>query len=54
MTSKRIQHLKEKIADLKNRWPAHSPSPALLQELDELEEEMAREVEKRAQEREDA
>lgn len=42
----RIQVLEEKIADLKKRWPAHSVPPALLQELDDLEEELAEELKK--------
>jgi len=44
-----IQELKEKIADLKNRWPAHSVPAALLQELDDLEEELAKEIAKAQQ-----
>ena len=36
-----IDELKEKIADLKKRWPAHSVSAALLQELDDLEDALA-------------
>jgi len=46
MTNKRIQELEEKIEDLKKRWPAHSVPAALLQELDDLEEELANELEK--------
>jgi hypothetical protein len=42
----RIAALKEKIADLKKRWPAHTPPPALMQQLDDLEEELAAEVAK--------
>ena len=41
MNDQRIQELKEKIADLKKRWPAHSVPPALMRELDDLEEELA-------------
>jgi hypothetical protein len=41
MNDKRIQELQEKIADLKKRWPAHSVPPIMMQELDELEEELA-------------
>lgn len=36
-----LQELKAKIADLKKRWPAHSVPAALMQELDDLEEELA-------------
>jgi hypothetical protein len=37
---KRIQELKEKIADLKAQWPAHSLQPWMLQQLEDLEEEL--------------
>ena len=37
----RIQELEEKIADLKKRWPAHSVPPMMMQELDDLEDELA-------------
>lgn len=33
-----IIQINDKIDELKKRWPAHSVPPALLQELDELEE----------------
>lgn len=46
MDNARLQELKEKIADLKLRWPAHSVSPAMFQELENLEEELAEELEK--------
>lgn len=36
-----IQKLEKQLADLKRRWPAHSVPPAMLQELDELEEALA-------------
>ena len=39
----RINALEEQIADLKARWPAHSVSGALMEELDELEEALAAE-----------
>ncbi len=38
----RVQELEKRIADLKSRWPAHSVPPAMLEELDELEEELER------------
>jgi cell division protein ZapA (FtsZ GTPase activity inhibitor) len=38
MENDEIQSLKEQIADLKRRWPAHSVSPAMFQELEDLEE----------------
>ncbi len=37
-----IQQLEKQIADLKRRWPAHSVPPAMLEQLDELEEELQR------------
>jgi len=40
MNSKRIKELEKQIADLKRQWPAHSVPPAMLQRLDELEEEL--------------
>jgi uncharacterized protein (DUF302 family) len=36
----RIKQLEEKIADLKGRLPKHSVRPAMLQELERLEEEL--------------
>ena len=46
MDEKRIKALEAQIADLKKRWPAHSVSPAMLMQLDELEEalELARQA----------
>lgn len=40
--SERIEELERQIADLKRRWPAHSVPPAMLQQLDDLEEELER------------
>jgi molybdopterin converting factor small subunit len=40
MNKARVEELRQKIADLKDRWPAHSTSPALMQQLDELEAEL--------------
>lgn len=40
MTSPTVQELEKQIAELKKRWPAHSVPPALMQELDELEEQL--------------
>lgn len=37
----RIKELEEQIAELKNRFPAHSLKPALFAKLEELEEELA-------------
>ncbi len=49
MANNRIQELKEQITDLLKHWPAHTPSPALVQQLDDLEEELANEKEKARQ-----
>lgn len=38
LTEKRIEMLRQQLADLKKRLPAHSISPALMQQMDELEE----------------
>jgi hypothetical protein len=49
MSLARISELEERIAELKRRIPPHSIPPAMLQELEELEEELekAREAEKK-------
>jgi hypothetical protein len=44
MSKSKVERLKEQIADLKKRWPAHSVPPALMEQLDELEEELRREL----------
>jgi hypothetical protein len=54
MSSERIEDLKRQIAELKRRWPAHSVPPTMLQQLDELEEELEREVNKAADEKRSA
>ena len=36
----KIEELTKKIAELKSRIPAHSIKPAMLQELESLEEEL--------------
>ncbi len=38
MSQSRIEQLEREIADLKARWPAHSVKPAMLQQLEELED----------------
>ena len=38
MGQEQIEKLEREIADLKARWPAHSVKPAMLQQLEELEE----------------
>ena len=40
----RIEKLKERILALKSQWPAHSVPPGLLLELEDLEEELEREL----------
>ena len=46
MSSARIKELEKQIAELKRQWPAHSVLPAMLQRLDELEEELKMELKK--------
>lgn len=36
----RIKELERQLEDLKRRWPAHSVPPAMVQRLDELDEEL--------------
>jgi TolA-binding protein len=36
----KIRELEDKIADLKGRIPAHSVQPAMIQELEALEDEL--------------
>ena len=43
MSSERIKDLEKQIAELKRQWPAHSVPPAMLQRLEDLEEELERE-----------
>ncbi|MBC8249583.1 MAG: histidine kinase [Anaerolineales bacterium] len=50
MSSERIEELEKRIAELKRRWPAHSVPPTMLQQLDELEEELERELKKATEE----
>ena len=38
---KKIQELEEKIVETKKRFPYHSVQPYLIQELEELEEQLA-------------
>ena len=42
----RVRDLERQIEGLKSRWPAHSVPPAMFQQLDELEEELERELKK--------
>jgi hypothetical protein len=54
MIPKKIEELEAKIAELKKRWPAHSVSPGMMAELDDLEEELAKTLDALIQEKEDA
>ena len=38
--SARIKELERQIAELKDRWPAHSARPSMLEELEELQEKL--------------
>jgi tRNA-Thr(GGU) m(6)t(6)A37 methyltransferase TsaA len=42
MTKHSIQALEQQISDLKARWPSHSVPPAMMAQLDELEEALRR------------
>jgi SMC interacting uncharacterized protein involved in chromosome segregation len=44
MENKKIEALKEEIESLKSQLPAHSIPPTMLQRLDELEEELEKEL----------
>ena len=41
MNDEKIKELEKKIADLQKQWPAHSIPPAMMQLLDDLEDELA-------------
>lgn len=47
MSKDRAEVLKNQISDLKKRWPAHSVPPTMMAQLDELEEALKMEMEKR-------
>ena len=49
MSRDRVVELKEQIADLKKRWPAHSVPPAMMERLDALEEELMMKLKKRGE-----
>jgi hypothetical protein len=49
----RIKELERRIEELKRQWPAHSVPPAMVQQLDDLEEELAMERKKAAKEADD-
>jgi hypothetical protein len=50
MSSERITELQEQIAELNRRWPAHSPPPSMLEQLEELEAQLEEELKKLAEE----
>jgi hypothetical protein len=54
MSSERIKELEKQIVELKRRWPAHSVSPTMFQQLDELEEELEKERKRATEERSSA
>ena len=52
MPDERIKELREQIEKLEAQWPAHSVPAAMLEQLDDLEEELAAELAKQAGESE--
>jgi len=54
MGSERIKQLEKQIAELKRRWPAHSVPPTMFQQLDDLEEELERELKRATEEKNSA
>ena len=54
MSSEWIKELERQIAELKSRWPAHSVPPTMLQQLEDLEEELEKELKKIAEDKTDA
>jgi tRNA-Thr(GGU) m(6)t(6)A37 methyltransferase TsaA len=54
MSTDRIEYLKKQIAELKQRWPAHSVPAAMMEQLDELEEELRSQQKKIGQPGEDS
>ena len=49
MAGNRIEELKKQISDLKSQWPKHTVPPGMIQQLDELEEALERELKKETQ-----
>ncbi len=43
MSTDRVRQLEQQIEDLRRRWPAHSVPAAMVEQLDELEEELENE-----------
>jgi len=54
MSSERVKELEKQIAGLNRRWPAHSPPPTMLEQLDELEEALVKELKRLSEEQGDA
>jgi hypothetical protein len=48
MMTDRIKELQQRIEELKKRLPAHSIPPAMMAELDELEEQLVEEIRKQS------
>jgi L-lactate utilization protein LutB len=46
MNNEKIEELKKQIMELKKQWPKHSVPPAMLQQLDDLEEQLEHELRK--------
>ena len=46
MSNDKVEALKKEIANLISQWPAHSVPPTMLQRLDDLEEELEKELQK--------
>ena len=44
MSTEKIEKLSKQITDLKRHWPAHSVPPAMMEQLDDLEEELKKRV----------
>jgi len=42
MTAQSREEIEERIAEIKRRIPPHSVPPAMLQEIEELEEQLAK------------
>lgn len=36
----RVEEIREQIREIKGSWPAHTPSPAMLQRLEDLQDEL--------------
>jgi len=41
VSEEEIQDIQARIEDLKMRWPKHSVPPAMIEQLDDLEEQLA-------------